>query len=158
MDSDYSTNVTEWVTNGSHRRNIRLVLITRNLFHQVSSSRDISLNSKYTVVFKNPRDKTQIVHLARHVYTENVSSFHKTYVICHKCVLQKFKDLGKINNTARLDAIDKMIVWKRHSVPCRCYLMELQSPRKFSILWPPFLYKIQYSFFRKQDFFKRSSI
>ena len=31
-------------------------------------------------MFKNPRDKTQIVHLARQVYPENFSSFHKTYL------------------------------------------------------------------------------
>jgi len=30
-------------------------------------------------VFKNPRDKTQIVNLARQVYPENISSFQKTY-------------------------------------------------------------------------------
>ena len=40
----------------------------------------ISLNSKYIVVFKNPRDKTKIVHLARQVYPENISSSHKTYL------------------------------------------------------------------------------
>jgi len=28
-------------------------------------------------VFKTPRDKTQMVHLARQVYPENISSFHK---------------------------------------------------------------------------------
>ena len=32
------------------------------------------------VVFKNPRVKTQIVHLARQVYTENISSFHQKYL------------------------------------------------------------------------------
>ena len=31
-------------------------------------------------MFKNPRDKTQIVHLARQVYPENISSFHKTFL------------------------------------------------------------------------------
>jgi len=30
-------------------------------------------------LFKNPRDKTQIVHLACQVHHENISSFHKTY-------------------------------------------------------------------------------
>jgi len=80
MDSAYSAKVTQLFTKGSHHRNISLVSITQNLFHQVLSSRDISLNSKYIVVFKNPRDKTQIVHLARQVYPENVSSFHKTYL------------------------------------------------------------------------------
>jgi len=28
-----------------------------------------------------------------------------------KCVLQNLNDLGKINNTPRLDAVDKMIQW-----------------------------------------------
>jgi hypothetical protein len=80
MDSAYSKKVSELFTRGSHHRNISLVLITQNLFHQGPSSRDISLNSKYIVVFKNPRDKTQIVHLARQVYPENISSFHKIYL------------------------------------------------------------------------------
>ena len=65
--------MSELFTKGSHHRNISLVLITQNLFHQGPSLRDISLNSKYIVVFKNPRDKTQIVHLARQVYAENIA-------------------------------------------------------------------------------------
>ena len=80
MESAYSTNVSELFTKGSRYRNISLVLITQYLFHQNSSSRDISLNSKYIVVFKNTRDKTQVVHLARQVYPENICSFHKTYL------------------------------------------------------------------------------
>ena len=80
MDSAYSTKVSELFTKGSHHRNISLVLITRYLFHQISSSRNISLNRKYIVVFKNPRDKTQIVNLARQAYPENTSSFHKTFL------------------------------------------------------------------------------
>ena len=80
MDSAYSTKVSELFTKGSNHRNISVVLITQNLFHQGSSSGDIPLNSKYIVVFKNPRDKTQVVHLARQFYPENISSFHKTYL------------------------------------------------------------------------------
>ena len=79
MESAYSTNVSQLFTKGSHHRNISLVFIAQNLFHQGPSSRDISLNSKY-IVFKNPRDKTQNVHLAWQVYPENSSSFHKTYL------------------------------------------------------------------------------
>jgi hypothetical protein len=80
MDSAYSTKVSELFTKRSHHRNISLVLITQNLFHRGPSACDISLNSKYTVVFKNPRDKGQIVHLARQLYPENISSFHKIYL------------------------------------------------------------------------------
>ena len=80
MDSAYSAKISQLFTKGSHHRNISLVLFTQNLFHQGPSSRDISLKSKYIVVFKNPRNKTQIVHLALQVYPENISSFHKTYL------------------------------------------------------------------------------
>ena len=80
MDYAYSTKVSELFTKLSHKRTISLVLITQNLFHQGPSSRDITLNSKYAVVFKNPRDKTKIVHLARQVCPENISRFHKTYL------------------------------------------------------------------------------
>ena len=82
MDSVYSTKVSELFTEVSHHRNISLVLLTQNVFHQGPSSRNISLNSKYIVVFKNPRDKTDF-HFARQVYPENISSFHKTYL--HDC-------------------------------------------------------------------------
>jgi len=84
MDSAYSTKVSQLFTKGLHHRNILPVLITQNLFHQGPSSSDISLKSKYIVVFKNPRYKTQIVHLARQVYPESISSFHKTYLDARK--------------------------------------------------------------------------
>ena len=103
MDSAYSTKVGELFTKGSHHRNISLVLITQNVFHQGPSSRDISLNSKYIVLFKNPRDNTQIVHLARQVYTENISSFHKTYLdVCKTPHTYLFLDLTQsINDLLR---------------------------------------------------------
>jgi len=80
MDSGYSTEVSQLFTKGAHHCKVSLVLITQNIFHQVPSSRDISLNSKYIVVFKNPRDKTQIVRLARQVYHKNIYSFRNTYL------------------------------------------------------------------------------
>jgi len=82
--SAYSTKRSQLFTKGSHHRNISLVLITQNLFHQGPSSRNIPLNSKYIVVFKNPRDKTQFVHLAWQVYPENDSSFYTTYLDVRK--------------------------------------------------------------------------
>ena len=51
IGSAYCTKVSQLFTKGSHHRNISLVLITQNLFYQGPSSRDISLNSKYIVVF-----------------------------------------------------------------------------------------------------------
>lgn len=58
-------------TRDSHHKNISVIFITQNIFHQGKCQRDISLNSKYIVVFKNPRDRAQIYHLARQVYVED---------------------------------------------------------------------------------------
>ena len=86
--------MSELFTKESHHRNISPVLITQNVFHQGPSSRDISLNSKYIVVFKKPRDKTHIVHMARQIYPENIASFHKTYLeVCKDPHTYLFLDL-----------------------------------------------------------------
>ena len=87
MDPAYSTKIIQLITKGWHHRNISLVLITQNLFRQCLSSSDISLNIKYRVLFKNLRNKIQIVPLDRQVYPENISSFHKTYLEVSKDLL-----------------------------------------------------------------------
>jgi hypothetical protein len=46
------------------------------------------------VVFKTPRDKTQLVHLARQVYPGNIYSFHKIYLdVCRDPHTYLFLDL-----------------------------------------------------------------
>lgn len=53
----------------SHHRSVSIFFLSQNLFYK--GQRDISLNVSYLVVFKNPRDRAQIQHLARQVYPEN---------------------------------------------------------------------------------------
>ena len=52
-----------WSTNGRHL-NLSVVFVSQNLFYNGNKCRTISLNSTYIVVFKNPRDQSQIRHLA----------------------------------------------------------------------------------------------
>ena len=54
-------------TIGSHHRNLGVIYIVQNLFHQGKGNRSISLNSHYLVLFKNPRDKLQILTLAKQI-------------------------------------------------------------------------------------------
>ena len=60
--------ITKLFTQGSHHRNLSVIYIVQNLFHQSKESRTISLNCHYIVLFKNPRDRSQIVHLAKQMY------------------------------------------------------------------------------------------
>ena len=53
---------------GSHHRNLSIIFIVHNLFHQGKEMRTLSLNSHYLILFKNPRDSSQIVTLARQMY------------------------------------------------------------------------------------------
>ena len=53
---------------GSHHRNLSVIFIVHNLFHQGREMRNISLNSHYLILFKNPRDKQQVATLARQMY------------------------------------------------------------------------------------------
>ena len=80
LQEAYSKDVCDLFTKGSHHRNISVILITQNLFHQSRFSRDISLNAKYIVIFKSIRDKNQFMYLARQVYPENSHSLYEQYL------------------------------------------------------------------------------
>ena len=76
----YSQQMCDLFTKGRHHRNINVILIKQNLFHQGQYRRDISLNAKYLVQLKTVRDKQQFMHLARQVYTEHSCSLYKAYL------------------------------------------------------------------------------
>ena len=66
-------------TRGAHHRNLSVIYIVQNLFHQGKNSRSISLNSHYLVLFKNPRDKLQILTPAKQMYPGQTDFFIKRY-------------------------------------------------------------------------------
>ena len=63
--------VSDLFSRGSHHKNLSVLYLTQNLFHQGKCARDISLNAKYIVLFKSPRDRSQIRHLAQQVFPED---------------------------------------------------------------------------------------
>ena len=52
--------IANFFTRESHHRNLTVILILQNSFHQGKYARDISFNAHYFILFKNPRDKNQI--------------------------------------------------------------------------------------------------
>jgi len=77
LNEAYGWSVCDLFTKGSHHRNISVVLLTQNIFHQSAYCRDISLNAKYLV--KNVRDKNQFTFLARQVYPKHSPSLFKSF-------------------------------------------------------------------------------
>ena len=66
-------------TKGSHHKNLSVILVSQNLFHQGRESRTISLNSHYLILFKNPRDAAQISYLARQMFPGNPKLLQEAY-------------------------------------------------------------------------------
>ena len=67
-------------TKGSHHGNSSVFFTTQNLFHKGKNHRDISLNSNYLVLLKNPRDKSQIRHLAHQLSPEKPLFVQEAYM------------------------------------------------------------------------------
>jgi hypothetical protein len=59
--------VSKLFTRVSHHKNVSVIFITQNIFHQQKNSRDKNINAHYLVMFKNPRDYSQITCLSRQI-------------------------------------------------------------------------------------------
>ena len=55
-------------TRVAHHRQCFIIHITQNIFQGGKVTRTQSLNAHYLVLFKNPRDKLQLLYLARQMY------------------------------------------------------------------------------------------
>ena len=76
---EVNENIVDLFTKGSHHQNISVILLVQNIFDKNKFSRTISLNSQYIVFFKNPRDMSQVVHLAKQMFPRNVQHMQLAY-------------------------------------------------------------------------------
>jgi len=74
-----SNEISKLFTLGMHHKNISVALIVQNFFHQATSMRNISLNSHYLVLFKNPRDGRQIKCISSQIFPTNSSFLTDAY-------------------------------------------------------------------------------
>jgi len=80
IDAGKDKRIVNLFTRGSNHRNLSVIYIVQNLFHQGKGSHRISLNSHYLVLFKNPRDcKLQVLTLAKQRYPGRTDFFLKQY-------------------------------------------------------------------------------
>ena len=71
--------VTNLFTKKSHHCNTSVIYLVQNLFAKNKESRTISLNSQYIVVFKNPRDVSQMTTLAKQMYPGRVKFVQEAF-------------------------------------------------------------------------------
>lgn len=91
---DINRDIVQLFTCDSHHQNISVVFITQNFFHKSPHQRTISLNASYLAIFKNPRDTSQITHLAQQMYPGNVKfmtdAFRQSTSSAHSYLLVDF--------------------------------------------------------------------
>jgi hypothetical protein len=78
-DAGKSKLISELFTKGCHHKNISVILILQNLFHQAKVMRDIHTSTNYMVLFKNPRDSSQITNLERQCFPLNPKFLRSAY-------------------------------------------------------------------------------
>lgn len=71
--------ITQLFTKMSHHREISVIYIVQNLFNKNKEQRTISLNAQYMVLFKNPRDTSQITHLAKQMYPGHIKYMQEAF-------------------------------------------------------------------------------
>ena len=71
--------VSNLFTKGSHHRNLSVLHLVQNIFDKNKYTRTISLNAHYLVIFKNPRDASQITHLAKQMYPGHVRYLQEVF-------------------------------------------------------------------------------
>ena len=68
-----------YFTATSHHRNISIIIISQNIFAQGKAARTISLNLHYMVLFRNTRDTSQVMTLARQIMPSRTRYFMDAY-------------------------------------------------------------------------------
>ena len=66
--SEADERITRIFTKISHHRSMSVIQVVQNIFGKNKEQRTISLNSHYIVIFKNPRDKSQIINLGKQIF------------------------------------------------------------------------------------------
>ena len=65
-----------------HANRANTILLTQNAFSKTKGFRDISLSATYMAYFRNPRDQSQIVHLAKQVSPHDTRFLEEVYRSC----------------------------------------------------------------------------
>ena len=73
MQATHAPLLSSWFTR-THHYDSSIIHLVQNIFDQDPSHRTISLNTTYIVLFKNPRDMSQVSHLDKQVYPGGTDS------------------------------------------------------------------------------------
>ena len=72
--------ITNLFTEGCHHCNLSVIFVLQNIFHRGKELlRHTSLNCHYLILFKSPRDSSQVNHLARQMFPGDVNYMRESF-------------------------------------------------------------------------------
>ena len=79
LQGSHAEALTRWFTVKRHHLDTAVIYVVQNVFDKTPQHRTISLNSTHIVLFKNPRDSSQVTHLAKQVFPQDPSFVARAY-------------------------------------------------------------------------------
>ena len=73
-----SKQISKLFTKEAHQKYVTVIGIVQNVFYHGRVMRTISLYAHYLLLYKNPRDKSQIRYLAHQIFPENSKVSNKS--------------------------------------------------------------------------------
>jgi hypothetical protein len=109
-EASNSSQVQSLFTRGRHL-GLSVIYLSQNLFHRGKYARDLSLNMDYIVLFKNVRDASQIVNLAKQMFPSRTkfltTSFYDATKEVYGHLFLDFKPNGEDNLRVRGNILDE---------------------------------------------------
>ena len=99
-------------TKGSHQRNLSVIYIVQNPFHQGKGNQSINLNSHYLVLFKNPLHNLQILTVVKQMYSSETAWFIRVQRGGAKTIWISFSR-SQANNSRMMQIVNKSIIRQR---------------------------------------------
>lgn len=81
LQASHAYQLTAWFTRKSHHMDTSLLYLVQNVFARSPEHRTISLNATHIVLFKNPRDSSQVMHLGKQIFPGSPDILTKAYDI-----------------------------------------------------------------------------
>jgi hypothetical protein len=79
LQGSHAAIVSQWFTRKSHHYDTSVAYLVQNLFDKTPHHRTISLNATYIILFKNPRDASQVEFLDRQMFPNSGNRLTRAY-------------------------------------------------------------------------------
>ena len=79
QEASEAKSISNLFTKGSHHKDLSIIMLVQNMFHQGQFMRTIHLNPHYMVLFKNPGDACQVCCLSDQLFPGNIKFLASAY-------------------------------------------------------------------------------